>query len=80
MVRAISASMRSSRSARTGMDEATSALGWPSTAPEVDLHDTSGAVLGQPSAEVASSMPVRAERDDRIEALIARTIAEQSTR
>jgi membrane fusion protein (multidrug efflux system) len=44
----------------------------------VDLHDQSGAVLGAPTQAVAASMPARAERDDRIEALIARTIAGNS--
>jgi hypothetical protein len=35
-------------------------------------------VLGAPGHAVASSMPGRAARDDSIEALIARTIAENS--
>ena len=44
----------------------------------VDLHDQSGPVLGTPSQAVAASMPARAERDDRVEALIASTIAANS--
>ena len=46
----------------------------------VDLHDQTGPVLAAPTQEVAGSMPVRAERDPGVEALIARVIADNSSR
>ena len=46
----------------------------------VDLHDQTGPVLAVPTREVAGSMPVRAERDPGVEALIARVIADNSSR
>jgi membrane fusion protein (multidrug efflux system) len=47
---------------------------------KVDVHDQSGPMLAAPTKDVAARMPVRAERSDRIETLIARVIAENSAR
>ena len=45
---------------------------------EVDLHDGSGAVLGQPSAQVDASMPAHEETDPEVESMISRVITENS--
>ena len=50
-----------------------------STRVRVDLHDQSGPMLAAPAQETAATMPVRAERDAAVEALIARVIADNST-
>ena len=47
---------------------------------EVDLHDQSGPVLAVPTSAVAATMPARPERDELVEAMIARVIAENSGR
>ena len=47
---------------------------------EVDLHDQSGPVLAAPTSAVAATMPARPERDELVEAMIARVIAENSGR
>jgi membrane fusion protein (multidrug efflux system) len=47
---------------------------------EIDLHDQSGPVLAAPRREVAATMPGHPERDEQVEALIAKTIAANSTR
>lgn len=46
---------------------------------EVDMHDQSGPVLGEPTQDVAGTMPSRARRDDKVEALIGQVIAANST-
>jgi membrane fusion protein (multidrug efflux system) len=45
---------------------------------EVDLHDQSGPVLPQPTADIAAAIAPRATSDPAVEALIARIIAENS--
>jgi membrane fusion protein (multidrug efflux system) len=47
---------------------------------EVDLRDQSGPVLAVPTSAVAATMPARPERDELVEAMIARVIAENSGR
>jgi membrane fusion protein (multidrug efflux system) len=47
---------------------------------EVDLRDQSGPVLAVPTSTVAATMPPRPERDELVEAMIARVIAENSGR
>ena len=47
---------------------------------EVDLRDQSGPVLAVPTSTVAATMPLRPERDELVEAMIARVIAENSGR
>lgn len=45
---------------------------------EVGLRDQSGPMLAAPTGDVASSMPAQADRDPRVEAAIARIVAENS--
>lgn len=47
---------------------------------QVDLHDQSGPMLAAPSTTAAATMASRPERDEQVEALIARVIAENSGR
>lgn len=47
---------------------------------QVDLHDQGGPMLAAPSTTAAAAMASRAERDEQVEALIARVIAENSGR
>ena len=47
---------------------------------EVDLHDQSGPVLAEPTSAVAATMADRPERDEQVEAMIVRVIAENSGR
>lgn len=47
---------------------------------EVDLRDQAGPVLAVPTSTVAATMPPRPERDELVEAMIARVIAENSGR
>ncbi|HEX9206931.1 MAG TPA: HlyD family efflux transporter periplasmic adaptor subunit [Steroidobacteraceae bacterium] len=45
----------------------------------VDVHDQSGPVLGEPTQDIAGTMPSREARNEKVEALIAQVIAANST-
>jgi membrane fusion protein (multidrug efflux system) len=47
---------------------------------KVDLHDQGGPMLAAPTTTAAATMDSRPERDEQVEAMIVRVIAENSGR